>query len=84
MKFFFDIGDRYCKESGWKTLAALKFCLFSMGMVIGVLLPDRSRTAIIAVFGALFIATYIPLMVKLFRIWKQMKEEKSDRQEEKI
>ncbi len=78
MKFFFEIGDRYCRESGWKTLAALKFCLFSMGMVIGVLLPDRSRTAVIAIFGTLFAATYIPLMVKLFRVWKQMSADKAN------
>ena len=24
----FDVADRYCKESSWKTLALLKFCLF--------------------------------------------------------
>ena len=24
-----------CKESNWKTLALLKFCLFAMGMLIG-------------------------------------------------
>ena len=30
----FDVADRYCKESSWKTLALLKFCLFSIGLIV--------------------------------------------------
>ncbi len=27
----FDVANKYCKESDWKILAIVKFCLFSMG-----------------------------------------------------
>ena len=39
----FQVADRYCKESNWKTLALLKICLFSIGVMIGILLPKRRK-----------------------------------------
>lgn len=66
----FDIANQYCRESNWKTIACIKFCLFSMGVIVGMLLPQSMKTPIIAVFGIIFIATYIPLMYKFYKIWK--------------
>lgn len=40
MKKFFALADQYIQESDWRMLAALKFCLFSMGVLVGKL-PDR-------------------------------------------
>ncbi len=34
----FRVADDYCRASSWKTLALVKFCLFSMGIIAGVLL----------------------------------------------
>ena len=45
----FDAANQYCRESDWKTLAMLKFCLLSLGMAIGVLLPEGIKTAALAV-----------------------------------
>ena len=66
----FEVADRYCKESTWKTLAALKFCLFSMGIIVGVLLPESCKIPVLVIFGIVFIVTYIPLMSKYFKLWK--------------
>ena len=66
----FDLANQYCGESTWKTLAALKFCLFSIGIIVGVLLPDTCRTPVLIIFGIVLIATYIPLMAKFIRIWR--------------
>lgn len=66
----FDKADRYCRESTWKTLSALKLCLFSIGIIAGVLLPETCKTPVLVIFGAVFVVTYIPLMAKFFRIWK--------------
>lgn len=41
----FETADRYCKESNWKTLALLKFCLFAMGMLIGMKVPEKHKGA---------------------------------------
>lgn len=70
MRKLFEVADRYCKESSWRTLALLKICLFAMGIVLGTQIPkERKRTA--ATLGAAaFLATYIPLMAKFFHTWK--------------
>ena len=67
----FDVANKYCKESDWKILAMVKFCLFSMGIIVGVLLPDRFRNVVLIIFGVIFIATYIPLMSNFFKLWKE-------------
>ena len=68
IKWCLDIADRYLKASDWKTLAALKFCLFSLGMMAGVLLPQAAKRGALIICGAVFIATYVPLMLKLVRV----------------
>jgi len=68
----FDAANRYCQESTWKTIAALKFCLLSLGVIIGMLLPQSWKLPIIAVCAVVFAITYIPLMHKLLRIVKTM------------
>lgn len=66
----FDLANQYCRESTWQTLAALKFCLFSIGIIVGVLLPDTCKLPVLVIFGVVLVATYIPLMAKFIRIWK--------------
>ncbi len=65
-------ADLYMKTSSWKTIAALKFCLLSLGVIIGVLLPQNCMLPVIAVCAVIFLITYIPLMRKLFLILKSM------------
>ena len=65
----FRVADDYCRSSNWKTLALVKFCLFSMGLMAGVFLPRRWQRPAVALAGAVFTATYLPLMAKFFRLW---------------
>lgn len=67
----FEVANKYCKESDWKILAMVRFCLFSMGIMVGVLLPDRFRNVVLIIFGVVFITTYIPLMSKFLKLWKE-------------
>ncbi len=64
----FDYANQYLQESDWKIFSLVKFCLFSMGVMVGVLLPRKYRKTACAVSAATFFATYIPLMSKFFRI----------------
>lgn len=66
----FRVADRYCKESSWKDLALLKACLFSMGIIAGILIPREKKKVVLGIGAAAFFATYLPLMQKLFRTWK--------------
>ncbi len=69
MKKLFEAANRYIETSDWKVIAVLKFCLISLGMMIGMLIKPKHRKAVF--FGSLgvFSATYIPLMAKFFRVF---------------
>lgn len=71
----FTYADRYLKQSSWKDLALVKFCLCAVGVLIGLAVP-RSRRRQFA-FGALvvFAATYIPLMCKFAHAVMQARRE---------
>lgn len=68
MKKLFDYADRYIKKSDWKDLAMLKFCLFSMGILAGMRIPEKNRKQAAGIAAAVFVATYIPLMAKFFSV----------------
>ena len=82
MDFLFRAADRYLDDSDWKDLALIKFCLCSMGVLLGCQVPQKHRSKVMAGAAAVFAVSYIPLMKKLFRIFAmQAEEEKTDRQE---
>lgn len=68
MKKLFELGNQYAKESDWKDFALLKLCLFAMGIVIGTQVTPKYKKTVIYVSIGVFIATYIPLMAKVYKI----------------
>ena len=68
MRKLLDLGNRYAKESSWKDFALVKFCLFAMGLAAGTQVPEKYKKAAIETAAGVFAVTYIPLMVKVFRI----------------
>ena len=71
MKKLFEYANIYAKQSTWKDFALVKFCLCAIGVIIGVLLPESVRTATLIIAGAIFVITYIPLMIKFIMIIKK-------------
>lgn len=71
----FTYADRYIKQSSWKDLALIKFCLCAIGVLIGLAVP-RSRRRQFA-FGAVvvFLTTYVPLMSKFAHVVVQTRRE---------
>ena len=71
----FTYADRYLKQSSWKDLALIKFCLCAIGVLIGLAVP-RSRRRQFA-FGAVvvFLTTYLPLMNKFAHVVVQARRE---------
>lgn len=76
MNKLFGYADAYMKQSDWKDLALIKTCLFSLGILFGMTLPKKAQKPIAAVASTAFIATYIPLMLKLFHTMCITREEK--------
>lgn len=68
MKNIFELGNEYAKKSSWKDFALLKLCLCAIGIVIGTNVPPQYKKTVTRVSAAVFIATYLPLMTKVFKI----------------
>ncbi len=68
MKTLFTYANEYVRQSDWKDMALLKFCLCAAGLLIGVAVPKKAKKPVAFGAMAVFIATYIPLMTKFLRI----------------
>ena len=71
MRNFFDLGNQYVKESDWKDLALIKFCLCAIGVILGVNVAPKYKKTVTVVAALVFVVTYIPLMGKFFRIMRR-------------
>ncbi len=71
MKKLFDAANRYIETSDWKIIAVLKFCLISLGMMVGIQIkPEHRKPVFVSALGV-FIATYVPLMAKFYRVFTE-------------
>ena len=68
MKRLFASSDTFLRESDWRDLALVKFCLFSIGLLAGLQVTERRRQSVRIAALAVFLLTYIPLMIKFLRI----------------
>ena len=66
MKSLFYYANNYIKQSDWKDIAMLKFCLCAIGIIIGCKVPKKYKEPVILGSFIVFILTYIPLMKKFF------------------
>ena len=62
MKKIFECADCYIVTAGWKMIAVLKFCLISMGMILGLSVARKDKKLVKGFAWLIFLATYIPLM----------------------
>ena len=68
MKRIFASADEFVRQSGWKDLAVLKFCLLSLGLLAGMQIAERCKKGVRIAASIVFTLTYIPLMVKYLKI----------------
>ena len=68
MKSLFDYADIYLKNSDWKDLALIKFCLFSMGILAGTGISDNKKGFVKTISTAVFAVTYVKIMSKFLEI----------------
>lgn len=71
MPGLFELGNAYLRQSDWKELALVKLCLFSMGILTATHLPLKSLPRARRWARSTFIATYVPLMTKFFRVARE-------------
>ncbi len=69
MKKLFDAANRYIETCDWKLIAVLKFCLISLGMMIGMMIrPAQKKPVFLGALGVFF-AAYVPLMIRFCRVF---------------
>ncbi len=71
MKKLFDAANRYIETSDWKLIAVLKFCLIALGMMLGMLIRPRHKKPVFLGALVVFLLTYIPLMLKFYRVFTE-------------
>ncbi len=71
MNRLFVYAEKYIAKSDWKDLAMLKFCLFAMGVLAGMRIPEKNRKQAGWIATAVFVATYIPLIAKFFLVIRE-------------
>ena len=74
MKRLLDFANRYIALLKWQHFSIIKFCLISLGILIGILIPQEAKTAVGIAAGVVFVCTYIPVMVHFFRAWLKAKK----------
>lgn len=68
MKKLIRCANQYIWESDWKTIGLLKFCLLSLGICIGMYVPEQKKRMVFRTVFLSFIISYIPLMARFIRI----------------
>lgn len=68
MKKLFCYADKYVEQSSWKDFALVKLCLFAIGIMAGIRIPDKNKRAAGWIAYFVLLATYLPLMSKFLRI----------------
>jgi hypothetical protein len=61
-------GRRYLKTMDLTDMSALKVCLLSLGILIGLFIPSRSKKSAGLLMGILFAGTYVTLMSRFFAV----------------
>ena len=68
MKKLIRCANQYIWESDWKTIGLLKFCLLSLGICVGMAVPEEKKKTVLRAAFLSFVISYIPLMAKFIRI----------------
>jgi hypothetical protein len=77
MNKLLDYSTEFIKQSDWKELALIKVCLCAMGVMWGMALPKKTHKPAAFIVVVVFVATYLPLMLKLLRIMDVLKSKDS-------
>lgn len=62
LNWLFDRADRYAAQSTWRDFALVKVCLFSMGVLMGLIVPVWKKKLTALGAGLLFLPTYVILL----------------------
>lgn len=68
VKKWLEAGRRMVRALELRDVAALKLCMLSLGVLLGLAVPARRRRFPALLAAATFAGTYVPLMWKCLRL----------------
>lgn len=68
MKELIGYAQKYKSQMNLMDFALVKFCLMSIGVLVGLGIPKNHKKKVSAFAGVVFAVTYAPLMTKFLRI----------------
>lgn len=75
------LANDYIKTMDWKDITLVKLCVFFAGVAIGTLVAPKNKKTVFFLALAVFIASYIPCMVKLVQFYLENNEDEFDEEE---
>jgi len=76
MNTLLDFGRAFIKRMNLGDVALIKFCLCALGILIGTKISEKAKKPVFFTALAVFIGTYIPLIIKLIAVISMKNEEK--------
>lgn len=71
MKNIINTGKEFLKQASWSEMVLLKTCVFTAGILFGRALPKKLGRPVVFAAMAVFVATYVPLILKFLEILKK-------------
>lgn len=71
----FSAAEKYCQTFDVKKLSLMKICCISLGTALGTLIPKKYRKSALLGGLALFLVTYVPLMLGFVKVIHSEEEE---------
>ena len=81
MNKLFDVANRYIETSDWKIIAVLKFCLISLGVMLGMTVSEKYRKPVLLTALAVFFPTYSVLMLKFYKTFAEYTETEAEEED---
>jgi hypothetical protein len=84
MNKLLEMANDYIMEMDWKDISLVKICVFFAGLALGTLVAPKNKKTVFFLALAIFIASYIPCMVKLVKFYLENNEDEFDEDEMKL
>ena len=75
------LANDYIREMDWKDMSLLKLCLLSLGIALGTLVAPKNKKTVFFIALVVFLASYIPCMIKLVQFYLENNEDEFDEEE---
>lgn len=76
MKSMVECADQYIRQCRVKDFTLLKICLCAIGIIIGLMIPEKKRKWPLAAAACIFVFSYILLMAEFVKIYMEGKYSK--------